>query len=81
MKIGAASCEEAYPITFFPSNRDYYGIDIDMTARLQSLATSRDVVIDSRLRDKVVADYQRAGNASDWRGASSGWLVLRTRRR
>jgi class 3 adenylate cyclase len=62
----AAWCDEAYPITFFPGSRDYYGIDIDMTARLQSLAASREVVIDSRLRDKVVADYQRAGNASDF---------------
>ena len=26
VKIGAAWCEEVYPITFFAGNRDYYGI-------------------------------------------------------
>ena len=34
VKIGAAWCEEVYPITFLAGSRDYYGIDIDLTARL-----------------------------------------------
>lgn len=68
VKIGAAWCEEVYPITFFDGNRDYYGIDIDLTARLQSLAKSKEVVIDSRLRDKVLEHYSIAGNPDDFVG-------------
>lgn len=62
VKIGAAWCEEVYPITFFAGSRDYYGIDIDLTARLQSTANSKEVVIDSRLHDKVCEHYFSAGN-------------------
>lgn len=62
VKIGAAWCEEVYPITFLAGNRDYYGIDIDLTARLQDMAKSREVVIDSRLHDRILANYSAAGN-------------------
>jgi class 3 adenylate cyclase len=68
VKIGAAWCEEVYPITFFAGNRDYYGIDIDLTARLQSMANSKEVVIDSRLRDKVFENYSKAGNRDQFVG-------------
>lgn len=66
VKIGAAWCEEVYPITFFAGNRDYYGIDIDLTARLQSLANSKEVVIDSRLQGKVTSDFHQTGNQDDF---------------
>ncbi len=62
VKIGAVWCEDVYPITFFAGNRDYYGIDIDLTSRLQSLADSKEVVIDFRLHEKVMRDYDGAGN-------------------
>lgn len=62
VKIGAAWCEDVYPMTFLANSRDYYGIDIDLTARLQSLADSKEVVIDFRLREKVMLDYEAAGN-------------------
>ena len=68
VKIGAAWCEEVYPITFFAGNRDYYGIDIDLTARLQSMANSKEVVIDSRLREKIIEHYSRAGNNDQFVG-------------
>lgn len=66
VKIGAAWCEEVYPITFFAGNRDYYGIDIDLTARLQSLASNKEVVIDSRLQGKVISDFNQTGNQDDF---------------
>lgn len=63
VKIGAAWCEKAYPITFIQNGLDYYGIDIDLTARLQGIADSKEVVIDFRLHQKVMQHYQAAGNA------------------
>lgn len=62
VKIGAAWCEDVYPITFFSGSRDYYGIDIDLTARLQSCASNKEVVIDDRLRAKVLTRYGNIGN-------------------
>jgi len=62
VKIGAAWCEQVYSITFLKHSQDYYGIDIDLTSRLQSLAAERQVIIEKRLYDKVHADYQFFGN-------------------
>lgn len=62
VKIGAARCEEVYPITFFQGNQDYYGIDIDLTARLQSEAREREVVIERRFYDEITANYREIGN-------------------
>lgn len=36
VRISAVSCEEVFPISFFPGQRDYYGIDIDLASKLQS---------------------------------------------
>ena len=62
VKIGAAWCEDVYPITFLAGSRDYYGIDIDLTSRLQSMADSKEIVIDFRLHEKVMQDYESIGN-------------------
>lgn len=62
VKIGAARCEQAYSLTFVRGNQDYYGIDIDMTARLQSLANEREVVIERRFYEDVTAGYQSIDN-------------------
>jgi class 3 adenylate cyclase len=62
VRIGAARCEQAYALTFLPGNQDYYGTDIDMTARLQSLAKEREVVIERRFYEDIAADYRSIGN-------------------
>jgi len=62
VKIGAARCEQAYALTFLRGSQDYYGIDIDMTARLQGLAKQREVVIEERFYKDIAADYRRIGN-------------------
>ena len=62
VKVGAVWCEDAYPLTFFRGGRDYYGLDIDLAARLQAKASSREIVIDQRFRDRVMADAAGAGN-------------------
>lgn len=66
VKVGAAWCEDVYPITFFSGNRDYYGLDIDLTARLQAKAGNKEVVIEGRLRERVMQDFKSAGNADDF---------------
>ena len=66
VKIGAAWCEQVYAITFLRGSQDYYGIDVDMTARLQALAQERQVVIERRLFDKIKADYEFFGNKNDF---------------
>jgi len=62
VKIGAARCEKAYSLTFLRGNQDYYGIDVDMTARLQSIAAEREIVIEQKFYDDISADYQGIGN-------------------
>jgi class 3 adenylate cyclase len=54
VRIGAAWCEEVYPITFQQGTRDYYGLDIDLAARLQSTAESKEVVIDFHFYEKML---------------------------
>lgn len=55
-KIVAAYCEDVYPMTFLRNTRDYYGIDIDRTARIKTIEPApmeREVVIDSRMYLKI----------------------------
>jgi hypothetical protein len=55
-KIVAAYCTSVYPMTFLPGTRDYYGIDIDCTARMKTIEPApmnRELVIDSRMYSKI----------------------------
>ncbi len=62
VKIGAARCEEAYSLTFLRGNLDYYGVDIDVAARLLGLAKEREVIVERRFYEDIAADYQSTGN-------------------
>jgi class 3 adenylate cyclase len=62
VKIGAARCERVYPITFLHGNRDYYGIDIDLAARLLAKASEPEVVIEQRFYDVIQSLYKQIGN-------------------
>jgi class 3 adenylate cyclase len=66
VKVGAAWCDDVYPITFLPRNQDYYGIDIDLTARLQAIAGSKEVVIDQRFHQRVIQDFNLVGNSDQF---------------
>jgi class 3 adenylate cyclase len=66
VKIGAAYCEQVYPITFLQGNRDYYGIDVDLTARLKALADPKEVVVDFRFHERIVQGYAATGNQDDF---------------
>lgn len=66
VKIGVTRCDQVYAVTFLRGSQDYYGADIDMAARLKSLARERQVVIDGRLYDELAADYHRIHNQNQF---------------
>ncbi len=64
-KIVAAYCPSAYAMTFLKGKPDYYGADIDRTARLKSVRPplqSREIVVDDQLHLRILSDYRTAGN-------------------
>lgn len=62
VKIGAAFCRHAYDITFIQGNRDIYGKDIDLTARLAGIAVSREIVMNREFVDKVRSAWESMFN-------------------
>lgn len=66
VKIGAARCEHVYALSFLRGSQDYYGIDIDMTARLRSLARDHQVVVERRFYQEIASDYNRIGNQNQF---------------
>lgn len=70
-KIVAAYCESVYAMTFLPGARDYYGIDIDLAARLKGACISpslrdKEVIIDGKMYQHVMKCYKNAGNQSQF---------------
>ena len=57
VKIGVACCVDAYDITFVPDTVDVYGKDIDLTARLSSLAESQEIIMNVGFAEKVRGEY------------------------
>ena len=64
VKISAAWCDDVYPVTFIPGQQDYYGLGIDLTARLMKHATTKQVVIDSRLHERVMQGVTPTGTSA-----------------
>ena len=62
VRIGAAFCREAYEITFFPDYPDIYGKDIDLTARLASIAKPQEIVMNADYVSKLREEYARILN-------------------
>ena len=63
VKIGATFCSEAYDITFVPDSIDIYGKDIDLTARLSSLAESQEIMMNFAFVEKVKEEYEKTGKS------------------
>lgn len=61
VKISAAWCDDVYAVTFIPGQQDYYGLGIDLAARLKGYAEPKDVVIDERLYQRV-RQYEHAAD-------------------
>jgi len=55
-KVSIHYCTEVYNITFFKGANDYYGRDIDLTARLMTKAVENRIVLSERFYIKVLND-------------------------
>lgn len=55
-KVAIHYCTEVYNITFFEKANDYYGMDIDLTARLMSKAKANRIVMSEKFFTKVKND-------------------------
>ncbi len=62
VKTAAAYCTEAYDITFLRDVPDIYGKDIDLTARLLSVAQSGEIIMNEPFVNMVRARYARIVN-------------------
>jgi class 3 adenylate cyclase len=59
-KVAIHYCHDAYNITFLKGANDYYGKDIDMTARLTSKAVSNRIVMSEVFYQKAKHDFLHA---------------------
>jgi hypothetical protein len=60
-KVAIHYCTEVYNITFFEGANDYYGSDIDLTARLMTKCIERRIVISEKYFQKVKAELKGKG--------------------
>jgi class 3 adenylate cyclase len=64
-KVAIHYCTEVYNITFFEHANDYYGSDIDLTARLMSKCVENRIVLSDKFYIKVVNDLITLGLPTD----------------
>ena len=57
-KAGIHYCEDAYNITFLKDVNDYYGKDIDLTARLMSKTKANRIVVSEVFYKKIRQEYE-----------------------
>jgi class 3 adenylate cyclase len=64
-KVSVHYCTEVYNITFFEGAIDYYGSDIDLTARLMTKCIERRIVVSEKFIAKVKTDLIGQGLPAD----------------
>ncbi len=57
-KVGIHYCTNVFNITFFEGVNDYYGTDIDVSARLMEKARGNRIVMSEAFYDKVMEDVE-----------------------
>lgn len=60
-KVGIHYCTDVYNITFFEGVNDYYGTDIDASARLMQKSKGNRIVISEQFYNKVLDNIQTHG--------------------
>jgi len=60
-KVVIHYCTEVYNITFFKDANDYYGSDIDLTARLMTKSIENRIVLSEKFLNKVHKDLKSQG--------------------
>jgi class 3 adenylate cyclase len=58
-KVAIHYCTEVYNITFFQGANDYYGSDIDLTARLMTKSIENRIILSENFFNKVQEDLSR----------------------
>jgi class 3 adenylate cyclase len=74
-KVAIHACTECYNITFFEGAKDYYGSDVDLTARLMSKSIENRIVLSEKFYQRVLADLAGLGLPPD-----TGCLALVSKR-
>ncbi|MFZ4563235.1 MAG: hypothetical protein ACOYNU_07645 [Bacteroidales bacterium] len=64
-KVAIHFCTEVYNITFFEGADDYYGSDIDLTARLMGKSIENRIVLSEKFYEKAIDDLAKLGLPSD----------------
>jgi len=64
-KVAIHYCTEVYNITFFEHADDYYGSDIDLTARLMSKCVENRIVLSEKFYHQVINDLINLGLPPD----------------
>lgn len=59
-KIAVAFCRDAYEITFLQGTNDIYGKDVDLTARLMSLALEGEIMMNESFVEQVRKAYEES---------------------
>jgi class 3 adenylate cyclase len=65
-KIAVAYCQHAYEVTFLKDTYDIYGKDIDLTARLLSVASEEEIVMNEPFVEQVRADFKESSIQSTY---------------
>jgi class 3 adenylate cyclase len=60
-KVGIHYCTNVYNITFFEGVNDYYGTDIDLSARLMQKARGNRIVMSEAYYNRVMEDVEGLG--------------------
>ena len=60
-KVAIHYCTEVYNITFFEGANDYYGSDVDLTARLMTKSIENRIVLSEKFYVKVINDLINMG--------------------
>ncbi|HTX88831.1 MAG TPA: hypothetical protein VMC08_07580 [Bacteroidales bacterium] len=64
-KVAIHYCTEVYNISFFKNANDYYGTDIDLTARLMLKCSDNRIVLSEAFYQKVLGDLQEKNLPAD----------------
>ena len=64
-KVAIHYCTEVYNITFFEGANDYYGSDIDLTARLMTKSIENRIILSEKFFNKVQQDLSRLSLPAD----------------
>jgi class 3 adenylate cyclase len=64
-KVAIHYCTEVHNISFFKGVNDYYGSDVDLTARLMTVSMKNKIVMSEKFYSMVLADFDKLSLRKD----------------